>query len=129
MRTCRRQSGITLTGFIVFLLVFIAIAFAAGWFANYYFAHRLFLNDSNVPAFPDAIDIDSVAGGMTWDGQNFILANQDSPWGIIRITRGGVRDVDRINRNIDIMCKCFEESSLCFCRGFAVFGNQIGMDG
>ena len=44
------------------------------------------MNDSNVPAFPDAIGIDSVAGGMAWDGQNFILANQDSPWGIIRIT-------------------------------------------
>ena len=86
MRTCRRQSGITLTGFIVFLLAFIVIAFAAGWIANNYFAHRLFLNDSNFPVFPDAIDIDSVAGGLTWDGQKFILTNQDSPWGIIRIT-------------------------------------------
>jgi hypothetical protein len=32
----QRQSGISLTGFIVLLFVFVAVAFGVGWFANTY---------------------------------------------------------------------------------------------
>jgi hypothetical protein len=79
------ESGITLNGFIVFLLVFIIIAFGAGWLANKYYSHRLFLVDGSTLDFPSAINVDAKPDGLTWDGQNLLFSNRSSPWGLVRI--------------------------------------------
>ena len=86
MRAHKCQSGISLTGFIVFLLVFVVIAFSAGWFANTYYANRLFLESGLAPDFPSVIKVDAKPDGLTWDGQNLIFTNRSSPWGLVRIT-------------------------------------------
>jgi hypothetical protein len=56
----QRQSGISLTGFIVLLFVFVAVAFGVGWFANTYYANRLFLVDGLVPDFPSVTEVDAL---------------------------------------------------------------------
>nr|AFI78575.1 secreted protein [uncultured bacterium ws633F6] len=82
----RSQSGLSLNGFIIFLLVFILIAFGAGWLANKYYSNRLFLTQSPTLDFPSAINVDAKPDGLTWDGQNLIFSNRASPWGLVRIT-------------------------------------------
>lgn len=81
-----RQSGISLTGLIVLLLVFVAFAFGTGWFANTYYANRLTLLDNDALDFPSAIKVEASPAGMTWDGQRFIFSNRVSPWGLVQVT-------------------------------------------
>ena len=80
------QYGITLNGFIVFLLVFIVIAFGAGWLASKYYSHRLFLVKGSTLDFPSLINVDAKPDGLAWDGQNLVFSNRASPWGLVRIT-------------------------------------------
>jgi hypothetical protein len=86
MKPQYRQTGISLTGFIVMLLVFVVIAFGTGWVANTYYANRLSLNDGDTADFPSMIKVDAKSNGLTWDGQNLIFSNRVSPWGLVRIT-------------------------------------------
>jgi len=80
------QTGIGLAGLITLLLVFVVIAFGAGWLANKYYANRLFLVRGSSPDFPYVIKVDAKPDGMTWNGQQLIFSNRVSPWGIVRIT-------------------------------------------
>lgn len=86
MKLQYRQSGISLTGFIVMLLVFVVFAFGTGWFANTYYANRLSLVSGDTPDFPSVVRLDAKPDGIAWDGQNFIFSNRTSPWGLVRIT-------------------------------------------
>lgn len=86
MKHQHEQSGITLNGFIVFLLVFIIIAFGAGWLANKYYSNRLFLGNGSTVDFPSVLNVDAKINGLTWDGQNLVFSNRSSPWGLVRIT-------------------------------------------
>ena len=56
MRALQRQTGISLTGLIVLLFVFVVIAFGVGWLANTYYANRLFLVSGLAPDFPSVLD-------------------------------------------------------------------------
>ncbi len=80
------QTGMGLAGLITLLLVFVVIAFGAGWLANKYYADRLSLVHGNSPDFPYLIKVDAKPDGMTWNGQQLIFSNRVSPWGIVRIT-------------------------------------------
>ncbi len=86
MRKIKKQTGISLTGLIVLLLVFVVFSFAAGWFANTYYASRPTLVAGSMPDFPSIVKIDVEPDGLTWDGQNLILTNRRSPWGLVRLT-------------------------------------------
>ena len=86
MNEHKKQTGISLTGLIVLLLVFVIFSFGAGWFANTYYANRLSLVAGSTPDFPSVVGIDVEADGLTWDGQNLILTNRRSPWGLVRLT-------------------------------------------
>ena len=86
MTSQHSQSGITLNGFIVFLLVFTIIAFGAGWLANKYYSSRLFIRNGSAPDFPSVLNVDARPDGLTWDGQNLVFSNRASPWGLVRIT-------------------------------------------
>ncbi len=80
------QTGISLAGLITLLLVFVVIAFGAGWLVNKYYANRLPLVPGSSPDFPYVIKVDAKPDGMTWNGQQLIFSNRVSPWGIVRIT-------------------------------------------
>jgi len=56
----QRQSGISLTGFIVLLFVFVVVAFGVGWLAKTYYANRLSQVDGLAPDFPSVIEVDAL---------------------------------------------------------------------
>ena len=80
------QAGISLNGFIVFLLVFIVVAFGAGWLANKYYSNRLFLVNGTAADFPSLLNIDARPDGLAWNGQSLVFSNRATPWGLVRIT-------------------------------------------
>jgi hypothetical protein len=86
MRRVKKQTGISLTGLIVLLLVFVVFSFGVGWFANTYYANRPALVAGSMPDFPSIVEIGVEADGLTWDGQNLLLSYRRSPWGLVRLT-------------------------------------------